>query len=181
MNRRQIYFSSPGSPHYIYEQLYDSDISNNVSSLLNDSSSVQGKSAYEIAVANGYQGTEEDWVLSLKGADGITPHIGENGNWFIGDVDTNISAIGHAVTETILNEEIDDLFDSSLDVIDTDDVPISENEIDNLFDSNLDIIDTDDVSITENEIDNLFDSAGGVTENNDAPITNSEIDNLFNF
>ena len=24
----------------------------------------------------------------LKGADGITPHIGENGNWYLGDTDT---------------------------------------------------------------------------------------------
>ncbi len=30
----------------------------------------------------------------LKGEDGITPHIGENGNWFSGDVDTNIKAQG---------------------------------------------------------------------------------------
>lgn len=29
-----------------------------------------------------------------KGADGITPHIGENGNWYIGDVDTGVKAEG---------------------------------------------------------------------------------------
>ena len=28
------------------------------------------------------------------GADGITPHIGENGNWFIGDTDTGVKAQG---------------------------------------------------------------------------------------
>ena len=28
------------------------------------------------------------------GADGITPHIGENGNWFIGDEDTGVNAEG---------------------------------------------------------------------------------------
>ena len=28
------------------------------------------------------------------GADGITPHIGENGNWFIGETDTNVPAQG---------------------------------------------------------------------------------------
>lgn len=49
----------------------------------------EGKSAYEIAVLHGYSGTEEQWLESLKGT---TPHIGENGNWFIGDVDTNIAA-----------------------------------------------------------------------------------------
>ena len=32
----------------------------------------EGKSAYEIAVQNGYTGTEEEWLTSLKGADGVT-------------------------------------------------------------------------------------------------------------
>ncbi len=34
-----------------------------------------GATAYEIAVANGYIGTEEEWLESLKGSDGITPTI----------------------------------------------------------------------------------------------------------
>ena len=29
-----------------------------------------GKSAYEIACDNGFQGSEEEWILSLKGKDG---------------------------------------------------------------------------------------------------------------
>jgi len=32
--------------------------------------------------------------LVTKGEDGVTPHIGENGNWFIGEEDTGISASG---------------------------------------------------------------------------------------
>ncbi|MCB6202794.1 hypothetical protein [Extibacter muris] len=28
------------------------------------------------------------------GKDGITPHIGENGNWFVGNADTNVPATG---------------------------------------------------------------------------------------
>lgn len=32
-----------------------------------------GASAYDIAVANGFEGTEQEWLLSLKGADGYTP------------------------------------------------------------------------------------------------------------
>jgi hypothetical protein len=31
-----------------------------------------GLSAYEVAVANGYQGTEQQWLISLEGADGAT-------------------------------------------------------------------------------------------------------------
>ena len=52
-------------------------------------SEIKGKSAYEIAVDNGFVGTEKEWVASLQGE---TPHIGANGNWFIGDIDTGILA-----------------------------------------------------------------------------------------
>lgn len=48
-----------------------------------------GKSAYEIAVAHGFSGTEEEWLASLAGE---SPYIGENGNWFVGDTDTGVSA-----------------------------------------------------------------------------------------
>ena len=48
-----------------------------------------GKSAYQIAVDNGFQGTEQEWLLSLRGE---SPYIGENGNWFVGTLDTNVSA-----------------------------------------------------------------------------------------
>lgn len=34
-----------------------------------------GKSAYIIAVEHGFTGTEDDWLQSLKGADGITPDM----------------------------------------------------------------------------------------------------------
>ncbi len=36
----------------------------------------------------------EEWLQTVKGEDGITPHIGENGNWFIGETDTGIPATG---------------------------------------------------------------------------------------
>lgn len=64
-------------------------------------SGTAGKSAYEIAVDNGFVGTETEWLESLKGSDGdkgdngITPHIDETTkNWFIGDTDTGILAQG---------------------------------------------------------------------------------------
>ena len=34
---------------------------------------LQGKSAYEIAVMGGFEGSESDWLNSLKGT---SPHIG---------------------------------------------------------------------------------------------------------
>lgn len=38
-----------------------------------------GKSAFEIAVEHGYVGTEEEWLLSLHGADGADGHDGADG------------------------------------------------------------------------------------------------------
>ena len=51
-----------------------------------------GKSAYEIAVENGYSGSEQEWISSLAGLPGETPYIGTNGNWFLGAVDTGVAA-----------------------------------------------------------------------------------------
>ena len=38
--------------------------------------------------------TEADFWDFLSGRDGESPHIGENGNWYIGNKDTKIKAIG---------------------------------------------------------------------------------------
>jgi len=66
-----------------------------------------GKSAYQLALDNGFVGTEAEWLVSLNGspgftpvkgidyndgANGLTPTIGGNGNWWIGITDTGISA-----------------------------------------------------------------------------------------
>ena len=40
---------------------------------------IHGKSAYEIAVIHGFDGTEEEWLASLKGADGADGEKGEKG------------------------------------------------------------------------------------------------------
>lgn len=53
---------------------------------------LKGDSAYEVAVNSGFQGTEKEWLDTLKGEAGLTPHIGENGNWIIGDIDSGILA-----------------------------------------------------------------------------------------
>lgn len=62
-----------------------------------------GKSAYDI-----YKETttdnpilnESDWIDSLYGQDGVTPTIGANGNWFIGDTDTGtVATTGNVVPE----------------------------------------------------------------------------------
>ena len=53
------------------------------------STELSGKSAYEIAVEKGFSGTEEEWLKSLQGS---TPYIGENGHWYIDNVDTGVIA-----------------------------------------------------------------------------------------
>ena len=63
-----------------------------------------GLSAYEIAVITGATtaATEAEWLESLKGiagADGKTPYVGTNGNWWIGTTDTGITAGGRNGTD----------------------------------------------------------------------------------
>ena len=48
-----------------------------------------GKSAYDIAVENGFEGSEKEWLDSLKGQ---SPHIGDNGHWYVGTLDTGVIA-----------------------------------------------------------------------------------------
>ena len=61
-----------------------------IDTILSGAGALKGDSAYDIAVKNGFQGTESEWLKSLEG---ITPHIGENGNWFLGDQDMGIIAV----------------------------------------------------------------------------------------
>lgn len=54
--------------------------------------SLRGKSAYEIALDNGFSGSEKAWLESLKGEPGVSPTIGDNGHWFFGDIDSGVKA-----------------------------------------------------------------------------------------
>lgn len=63
-----------------------------------------GLSAYEIAVITGATtaATEAEWLESLKGtagANGKTPYVGTNGNWWIGTTDTGVTAGGRNGTD----------------------------------------------------------------------------------
>ena len=61
----------------------DKELEEKVTSLETSAGSGQkgadGKSAYEIAKENGYTGTKEDWLLSLKGDRGLQGPPGQNG------------------------------------------------------------------------------------------------------
>ena len=111
---RNIYFSSDKSIHSNHEAMYCYDSPFYQFANFTHTSEISfknGKSAYEIAVDLGFQGTAEEWINSLKGTNGISPHIEENGNWFIGDIDTGVSANNkNQNIESISNTEIDSYF-----------------------------------------------------------------------
>ena len=66
----------------------------------------RGYSAYEVAVRNGFKGTEEEWLESLKGRDGGVATINgkthdENGNVVLTGADIMISGEGENSTKTV--------------------------------------------------------------------------------
>ena len=116
-----------------------------ISDALMGAGALIGKSAYQIAVENGFKGSEKDWLLSLKGEQGYTPYIGENGNWFINGEDTNISASGGIKisskedSQEIIIDEESKTISSVIDGVSTiianysDITPIKESSIKELF------------------------------------------------
>lgn len=78
-----------------------------INKTLEGAGALVGKTAFDIAVENGFEGTEQDWLDSLKGKDGYTPYIGENGNWFINGEDTNfVATSGIKISSVDGNKEI---------------------------------------------------------------------------
>lgn len=72
-----------------------------------------GKSAYEVAVANGYTGTQAQWLASLKGADGSNgkdgqtwqPYIADDKHWHIRLVNNvDMPAIVGVITQGDAND-----------------------------------------------------------------------------
>ena len=116
-----------------------------ISEALMGAGALIGKSAYQIAVENGFKGSEKDWLLSLKGEQGYTPYIGENGNWFINGEDTNISASGGIKisskedSQEIIIDEENKTISSVINGVSTiianysDITPIKESSIEKLF------------------------------------------------
>lgn len=79
------------------QQLQWKYVDDNVWQSLFDLSALEGENGqtpYIGSNGNWFIGQEDTGVQALgsKGDNGITPHIGENGNWFIGESDTSISA-----------------------------------------------------------------------------------------
>src|SRR5690625_392518 len=71
-----------------------------------------GLTAYQIAVLEGFVGTEQEWLESIKGEDGndgLSPYIGSNGNWWVGDTDTGVPA--EAEGDVYIPDTTDNFFD----------------------------------------------------------------------
>ena len=86
-----------------------------------------GRSAYELAVENGYRGTEEEWLASLKGTagdkgdDGNTPKLKiENGYWYVSYGDDDWVRLGQATGEDGRPGQDGDSMFSDIDVSDPD-------------------------------------------------------------
>ena len=66
----------------------------------NDVYKLEIQTVFEIAQEAGYKGTLEELIAMFKGetgpagTDGVTPHIGANGNWWVGETDLGVSAQG---------------------------------------------------------------------------------------
>lgn len=81
--------------------------------------SLVGKSAYEVAVSNGFKGTETEWLESLVGD---SPYIGSNGTWWVGLNDTGVVAspdlAGYA-TEQFVKDELKNITNTTVkDIVD---------------------------------------------------------------
>lgn len=88
-----------------------------------------GKSAYEIAIGHGFNGTEKEWLESLKGINGKTPdiRINANGNWFINGIDTNVNAKGEK-GETGSGFKVTKQYQSISDMV-SDTNPVNDSEV----------------------------------------------------
>ena len=84
-----------------YEVAVENGFSGTEEEWLASLTGADGKSAYQIAVENGFTGTEAEWIESLKGKDGKTPYVGDNGNWFVGSDDTGKPSRGATPNLTI--------------------------------------------------------------------------------
>ncbi|MBO4539760.1 MAG: trypsin-like peptidase domain-containing protein, partial [Clostridia bacterium] len=93
----------------VYEQAVDLGFEGTLEELIGMFRGTDGKSAYESAVACGYSGTEAQWIASLAGSDGKTPSIGQNGHWYVGDIDTGVSAAGTGVTKIEKTATVDNV------------------------------------------------------------------------
>ena len=100
---------------------------------------------------------------AVKGEDGISPHIGDNGNWYIGDVDTGVSASGGTGSAT---------WDSISGKPDT--FPPSEHNHDDRYYTEQEI--DSQIQNLRNEIPSLTENITGITvDGTDLPVEDGKV------
>ena len=84
---------------------------------MNGFDGINGKSAFEIAVENGFVGTEAEWLESLKGKDGVDGKDGEQGSPGKDGVTPNMSEYSTKDDYEDLQQKLQSLKDSTMDYI----------------------------------------------------------------
>ncbi len=162
--------TTAGESSYLYEideEEGQSNFSFSVTAIVNGTESIYsnlktyyrksyGMSAYDLAVENGFEGTVEEWLVSLvgenghdgvgvsnfyfnveneliaeftdgsvlnlgeisgeDGENGLTPYIDGNGNWWIGETDMGVKAVGvDGITPQIRINEVTNEWEVSVD------------------------------------------------------------------
>lgn len=96
----------------------------------------------------------EDTGIVAEGKDGLTPSIGENGNWWIGDVDTGKPSRGKAFEYSdFTEEEIHELQEPAramIDALDTLDKAVTANEQQRINNENTRVSSENDREESEN-------------------------------
>lgn len=80
------------------DKLYVPEYPSKTSDIVNDSGFISKPDAINVGQIFAVKSINEDGTLVLeaidKPVDGTTPHIGDNGHWYIGDTDTGVDARG---------------------------------------------------------------------------------------
>lgn len=93
--------STPQTPTDEYPYLWNKELITYTDSTVPEETEpaiigVKGNNGATPEIRDGYWYIGNEQIGKAEGTDGQTPHIGENGNWWIGDTDTKVPATGAA-------------------------------------------------------------------------------------
>lgn len=96
--------STPQTPTDEYPYLWNKELITYTDSTVPEETEpaiigVKGNNGATPEIRDGYWYIGNEQIGKAEGTDGQTPHIGENGNWWIGDTDTKVPATGNGVKE----------------------------------------------------------------------------------
>lgn len=126
--------------------VYELNLTEGTAQLMsNVSAGTNGKSAYEVAVENGFEGTEEDWLLSLKGTDGEDGYTPQKGTDYYTEADK--AEIVSAVIESLGGNPIFGYVDENNNIV------VSGNLADGSYSVKYEMEDGSTVDIGNLELD----------------------------